>query len=264
MQSDWNLPFINQLTCPAFSLLDELFSLSAMTKWLDIDTLNTLKTVEQNCFGYKFINAKQVESNHLYYEQIIDQNKQIPTRTNNWHDLFNALVWLQFPRTKKSLNQLHIAEIKLHGLSPRTKLRSTATHFDECGLVPACSDKRITDLLAKHQWQRAFIELRAEWGKSVQPFVFGHANLEMLLKPFIGLTAKWLAIEVSGAFFDMDISQQLIELDAQLASKLNQGELFASAKPLKPIPLLGIPGWWHANQQPEFYQNTDYFRPKRY
>jgi len=32
---------------------------------------------------------------------------------------------------------------------------------------------------------------------------------------------------------------------------------------LYPLPMLGVPGWWPDNEQPEFYDNTDYFRAKR-
>jgi len=35
-----------------------------------------------------------------------------------------------------------------------------------------------------------------------------------------------------------------------------------SPKSLHPLPVLGIPGWWH-NQYEEFYNNTNYFRSKK-
>jgi len=32
---------------------------------------------------------------------------EVPTRAHNWHDLFNALVWLTFPATKAVINARH-------------------------------------------------------------------------------------------------------------------------------------------------------------
>jgi hypothetical protein len=32
---------------------------------------------------------------------------------------------------------------------------------------------------------------------------------------------------------------------------------------LSPLPVLGVPGWWGGNEQENFYENTDYFRPGR-
>ncbi|HQX67511.1 MAG TPA: DUF3025 domain-containing protein, partial [Ottowia sp.] len=30
-----------------------------------------------------------------------------------------------------------------------------------------------------------------------------------------------------------------------------------------PLPLLGVPGWWPANQAPAFYDDAEVFRPLR-
>ena len=32
---------------------------------------------------------------------------------------------------------------------------------------------------------------------------------------------------------------------------------------LAPLPVLGVPGWWAANEAASFYDNRDYFRPGR-
>ena len=36
-----------------------------------------------------------------------------------------------------------------------------------------------------------------------------------------------------------------------------------SAKPFLPLPVLGVPGWWPANENPGFYDDADVFRPAR-
>ena len=92
--------------------------------------------------------------------------------------------------------------------------------------------------------------------------MFGHANLEMLLQPFIGLTGKCLAVEVDSDFATLPYSEQLAQLDGLLVKQIRETDLFSEHKPLSPLPLLGIPDMWDANNDPEFYTNTDYFRPQ--
>lgn len=197
-----------------------------------------------------------------YYEQIIFEDKCIPTRTHNWHDFYNACIWRLFPQTKQQLNKLHMQDIAAHGVSPRTPRRDRITHFDECGVVLAWSCEHIPELLTQHQWQEAFHLCRHEWGKSVRAFVFGHANYEMLMRPHIGLTGKWLGVNVSNAFWQRDLKQQYQWLDSAVLEYATTEHSFTLKQHLKPLPLLGVPGWWADNQEASFYRNTDYFRPK--
>jgi len=39
-----------------------------------------------------------------YYELHIAQTGEVETRPGNWHDLFNALAWVAFPRRKAAIN----------------------------------------------------------------------------------------------------------------------------------------------------------------
>ena len=34
-------------------------------------------------------------------------------------------------------------------------------------------------------------------------------------------------------------------------------------KPFTPLPVLGVPGWWAANEEPDFYADAQVFRPAR-
>ena len=51
------------------------------------------------------------------------------------------------------------------------------------------------------------------------------------------------------------------DIDAWLAQDLTAEKL--SCKPFSPLPVLGVPGWWDANQDPAFYEDTRVFRPRR-
>ena len=264
----WHQLFTQQQNMLPMQQLEDLFHLSLFDDWPNAEGLNQLKTKIRGDSSLipEFVCQSMLEPTEQYYEQIIYQQNIIPTRPNSWHDLFNGLIWLQFPKTKRLLNQQHVEDIQQFGLSPRTLRRNNLTHFDECGVIVTYQDTAtlasVIDDLAQHRWTSVFVENRKLWGKQLQAFVFGHANLEMLLQPFIGLTGKWLALKVDAGFESKTAEQQLAEVDYNVVQLIQQGNVFAQKKPLLPLPLLGIPGFWDANNNPEFYANTDYFRPK--
>ena len=242
---------------PSMADLEQIFSLSEHVKWPELQWLN-----QTGKLGFQFIDQTQFDKSGLYYEEIIYQNRQIPTRSQNWHDLFNGLIWHLFPKSKQQLNIQHMEDIQERGLNPRTPRRDRITHFDECGVILAVQNSDITDLLADHQWQQALVVNREQWGREIRAFNFGHANYEMLLNPYIGLTGKWMALEVSSEFWQQSLCQQYQTLDQALYKTLADSNPFSVKGTLKPLPLLGVPGWWDENQAPEFYQDQDYFRPK--
>ena len=49
--------------------------------------------------------------------------------------------------------------------------------------------------------------------------------------------------------------------DRDLALSLTPARL--SAKMFLPLPVLGVPGWWPANEEPSFYDDREVFRPPR-
>ena len=240
-----------------FFQLDRLFGLSGVDDWPDCASLNAGAGLPVS-----FVAQDELEMGELSYEEFIAATSQVPTRRRNWHDLFNALVWRQFPHSKAALNRLHMQDIKAFGARQRTPRRNHITHFDECGVLLACADGSLLESLKQHDWQRVFVQQRAAWGCRIQAFVFGHANYEMLLNPYIGLTGKWLGIDVEESFFRAALPLQLKTLDKSLADKLERQNCLATRGQLFPLPLLGVPGWWPDNQDPTFYHNTAYFMPR--
>ncbi|MCF2948181.1 DUF3025 domain-containing protein [Paraglaciecola aquimarina] len=266
MCEKWHKEYSNQLDMLHIRQLESLFSLTQFDDWPNAVGLNQLNLAACTQNLPEFVCQSQIEEPDLYYEQIIFQKNIVPTRPNSWHDLFNGLIWLQFPKTKRLLNQLHVQDIEQFGLSPRTLQRNNLTHFDECGVIityeKSVNNQELISQLSEHQWHQVFVKNRGLWGKQLNAYMFGHANLEMLLAPFIGLTGKWLAIEVETGFHELAYQQQLLLLDDLLLKQIIEQKLFLQNKPLFPLPLLGIPEVWNANKDPEFYANTDYFRPK--
>lgn len=193
----------------------------------------------------------------LYYEARIFQHGIIATRPN-WHDFFNALIWGLYPQTKVQINALHAADLRHYG-KPRTAQRDALTLFDESGVVIAASRRDLLALIQAFAWEQLFWQERAAWGGSIGCFVFGHATLEKLLAPYVGLTAHALLLEVEQAFFAWDLPRQQAHLDGVLAGLLRSGGLAAPAN-LNPFPVLGVPQWWQG-QDVAFYRNAAYFRP---
>jgi hypothetical protein len=185
------------------------------------------------------------------YERFIRQTGQVPTR-DNLHDLFNGLVWQKFPQSKAVLNRLHCAEISAHGVGAvRGPVRDAATLFDENGAVLLAPDA-LWDALLARDWVRLFVTLRPLWAQA-RLVLFGHALMEQLVYPRKNITAHVLIEQFA--------IKNGVDLDAKLAHCLSADRL--RQKPFTPLPVLGVPGWWPANQHPDFYADPQVFRPRR-
>ncbi len=203
----------------------------------------------------------QLLSDGLYYEQRIYQQGLVPTRDANWHDFFNALIYLLFPKTKSEINRLHCEHIDLYGQQKRSKCRDALTLLDECGvLIPYC-DPSLAEKLQNHQWKDVFVQSRDAWGERIDAVVIGHANYEKALTPYIGFTGKALYLQVAPDYFRLNLLEKYQYLDTILADNLSH--LMQDNSHLYPLPMLGVPGWWPENGHEEFYDNQDYFRAKR-
>jgi Protein of unknown function (DUF3025) len=187
----------------------------------------------------------------LAYEQSIAQTGQIPTRLDNPHDLFNALVWLRFPQTKTKLNQLHV-NAPQQG-TQRSRLRDGLTLFDETGILLLLDPKQLADFKAAHlahDWQRVYQGYA--WHSAVKPIVFGHGGLHTILNgAHENFTLKALVLPQSD------------QVDQDLALWFSGHVNEQLPKAFLPLPFAGVPTWWPANETASFYQRTDIFRPSR-
>jgi hypothetical protein len=184
------------------------------------------------------------------YEDFIFAHAQVPTR-EGLHDFFNALCWMHFPLAKKRLNQLQASEIARAGVGQvRGPVRDAATVFDENAWLIQPSDA-LWSALTEHRWMAALVDLRAEWAHT-RLWAFGHAALEKAVQPYKSITVHLWRVPQGLAAADVD---------AWLAQDLTPEKL--ALKPFSPLPLLGVPGWWPANQDPAFYADAKVFRPRR-
>lgn len=201
------------------------------------------------------------QADGMPYECRVWARGEVETRADNWHDFFNALVWLSFPETKRAITAAHVAAMQPTG-EQRNLRRDALTHFDECGIVVLASDPTLLDLLRGFQWQALFVERRQDVIEKMRFVIFGHATYEALLHPFRGLTAKAILLPVTPEFLAQDPGQLLSAVDAEIAPKLS-GPAYARPRDFQPLPLLGIPGVTPENEDPAYYADTRQFRPGR-
>jgi hypothetical protein len=137
------------------------------------------------------------------YEARIFLEGALPVRPGDWHDYFNVLAWLSFPRTKAALNARHHAELgrqRAAGERNRGPTQDALTLFDEGGVIAAASDDRLLALLREWRWKELFWERRAQLAAHMRFFVFGHALYEKALQPFPGITGRGILLEVAPRF----------------------------------------------------------------
>jgi hypothetical protein len=196
------------------------------------------------------------------YEAFIARTGCVPTR-DNLHDLFNGLMWLSYPQTKRRLNILQGQQIALLGTTgPRGILRDALTVFDENAAI-LCAPESLADALRRRDWYTLFVERRSDW-HCARLILFGHALLEKLMQPRKAITAHvWLMDEIATARDGGSAGNAWsnCQPDQTLALSVTSERL--SAKDFLPLPVLGVPGWWAANQDPSFYDDAHVFRPRR-
>lgn len=183
------------------------------------------------------------------YEDFIFATGQVPTR-EGLHDFFNALCWMHFPRSKKRLNHLQAHEIARAGVRQvRGPVRDAATVFDENAWLIQPSNA-LWAALTERRWADALLDLRSEWAHT-RLWAFGHAALEKAVQPYKSITVHLWRVPPEVALDD---------IDQWLVQDLTPEKL--ATKPFTPLPLLGVPGWWPANENPRFYDDVGVFRPR--
>ena len=201
------------------------------------------------------------QSDGMAYECRVWENGEVETRRDNWHDWFNALVWLSFPQTKNVITAAHVAAMQPQG-ELRGRIRDALTHFDECGIVVLSSEPELLQLLRDFRWKELFVERRAAVRAHMRFVVFGHATYESLLSPFRGLTAKAVLLDCAPADFAVDDETLTAAVDSRLAA-IFRTDRYTRPRDFQPLPLLGIPGVTPENEAPAYYDDTWQFRPGR-
>lgn len=251
---------------PAFASVRNVWSALPDPAWPSLDALNGLIGGEASIRNVplRFIAAEeQLDTSAAAYELGIALRGEIPTRPN-WHDLFNALAWISWPKTKCAISEMHARIIEAQSEAERRQrspARDVLTLFDESGAVILSESPDMLDAIRGFRWNEVFIERRAEWSVTTTALLFGHALMEKMLDPHIGVTAKCVLID--HAVTGRSVSELRRQVDAFLSAHFIDPANIRISRQLQPLPVLGIPGWDERNESPDFYANTDYFRPGR-
>jgi len=189
----------------------------------------------------------------LHYETRIALGA-VATRADNWHDLFNALVWARYPALKRALNAQQCRHMEGQGGHQRNRAQAALTQFDESGVVVRVTDPALLQAWDVHDWHTLFVTLADAWrdGKIAIAAVFGHALMEQALLPERLLVGKCLVVQG-------DEDDQAV---AVVAKAVEDGRVLCDPLELRPLPLMGVPGWW-ARQDAGFYADAEYFRSLR-
>lgn len=183
-----------------------------------------------------------------HYEVQVFETGRVQTRPDNLHDLFNALAWLAFPKTKALINALHAEEIpRESGL--RGRRRDLLTLLDEGGAIVHCDDAELIALVRSFQWKELFWVRRERVREAMRVRVLGHASLEQALRPWPGIACKAIFVPFA-APSDVASHGWLAGLPAN-----------ATPRALPAMPVFGYPGWLAQSARAEFYDDTRYFRP---
>lgn len=241
------LPFLQTLTGPDFPTCGQLNDLLP----------DDLCSGEGN--KIRFVASEQLAD--APYELRIYRTGQVSTRLNNWHDLFNALVWARFPAIKSAMNACHYHAWHEQKAGSRGRRRDALTLFDECGAIVFSSDGDLLRALAERRWNDAF--LCQNFHSKAGVAICGHAMLEKYLTPYKSMTAKTLLVHIDSRVQELPRTEQLKFLDEAIAARLTAGEILSKPAHLSPLPLAGIPGWWPLDEQSDemFYADQHVFRP---
>jgi len=119
---------------------------------------------------------------------------ELQVRERSWHDLFNLLTWLAFPRAKAALNARHYSALEAQraaGAANRGPTQDALTLFDEGGVIVASCDDQLLEMLSEFRWKELFWHRRYEVRSRMRFMLFGHALYEKALRPFHGRVEAW-------------------------------------------------------------------------
>ena len=250
---------------PLFAPLAALLDALPIDACAELDGLNSLLAAidpRPRTREGRPIRFVRPDASPLRYEERVRASGEVVTRPANWHDFFNALVWMRFSRTKAELNALHLDEMRSERSGTgRGPLRDAATQFDESGIVVLASDPSLFELLEQRRWHELFWTRRTEVVSSLRFLVFGHGLYDALRAPFYRICGRAALIAAAPTIIAADVATQCRHADTVLAARFAARTCYPRPKSLLALPLLGIPGVCPQNERAEYYADTVQFRP---
>lgn len=198
---EWTRNWITK--SPMFAPLAGVAKRLPATLWPDVGTLNSVCDESGgrvvNCNGQRIrfvLQTGKPDSFEEGFEPRAFLRGEVMMRPDNWHDLFNALVWMVFPKSKAAINARHVASLQEQNDRQRSPAGDALTLFDEDGMVVLSGNEQLLELLRDFRWKELFWAQRDAVQAEMRFLLFGHALYEKALNPFIGMTAKSILLNV--------------------------------------------------------------------
>jgi len=161
------------------------------------------------------------------YDGSIHLRRQVPCLRHSYHDLFNALAFSAFVRSKRALHARQFEALRAWvGDAPqlpgrRTREQDALTIFDEGGVVV------LLDSTMMRTWRTSQERLPLfahEPSSGAIPLLFGHALVEHLFEGHTQIRASAVVIEVAQPL--PTISDILEAADVELAARISDPSQF--------------------------------------
>ncbi len=267
MAPDWNSAR-ERMRSPAYASCADALGRIPPDRWpthAELDRAAQGVTTSRG-MALRFVGPRgNTDRERRYYERRIAETGEVETRPENWHDFFNALAWIAFPRAKAAINAQHAAILEERGddeAKRRSPARDALTLFDEGGVIVASSDARLLGLIRDFEWKELFWRGRGEVEARMRFLAFGHGLCEQSLAPYLGMVAKTVFIPADERFLASGGGEQVALADALVAAHFADRANYPSPKSMAPMPVLGIPGWHPGTSSESFYDDAHHFRSK--
>jgi len=162
------------------------------------------------------------------YDGSIALRGEVPCYSESYHDLFNAIAFAAFPRSKRALHARQFEALccwvddgaaRVPG--QRTREQDALTIFDEGGVVLAMTEAE------QHAFGKTSIATPYTPGQSgVTALLFGHALLEHLYEGHLAIRASAMVCVVPAG--PKDDARLLDAVDRILAARLKDPQQFAA------------------------------------
>jgi hypothetical protein len=165
------------------------------------------------------------------YDGRISCAGEVPTRERDWHDFFNALCFMTFPRAKRALHRRQFRILKARVEPGATRLpgartpeQDALTLFDEGGAVIAAEAEAYQPLAAAGDAERAEVLRHFVQRDLAKVIPFGHALFEHLVE---GLRCPGGSTRIVRVARVVGQDQQLLAaVDSAVASLLEDATTF--------------------------------------
>jgi hypothetical protein len=228
-ESDWYWPLADSLArFDALARFPTALELSALYEERNRPLAACLRFVEVPKSKRKRRGPVQVGD--LYEGRIVERG-EVPTRADDWHDLFNSLAFITFPRAKLALHarqyaiwRARIAPGARRLPNARTREQDALALFDEGGLCVVASPPLAASLRSSLEQDSAAAVSADLAREGVYLVPFGHALYEHMVAGLPCPLATPYVIELEEK--RGDARSLLHELDRQLARALNSPSEF--------------------------------------